>query len=281
MREIDLNLLQTKVKDAFIHSNYVLNDDIRDALKKAYQKEDYPKAKSVLEVLIKNYEIAEQGVYPLCQDTGVSVIFCQIGQDVRLINGSLQQVLNNAVAEAYEEGYLRKSLVSDVLTQRINTKDNTPAIIHYEIVPGDRLRLIVMPKGGGSENMSTLIMMKPSDGEEGIIDAVINHIKKIKGSPCPPLVVGIGIGGNFETCALLAKKSLIRELTEINPDPYLQTLEEKLLKLINETGIGPMGLGGKTTALKVNILTAPCHIASLPLAINIECHAHRYKIIDL
>lgn len=281
MREIDLNLLRDKVKDAFIHSNYVLNEDIRDALKAAYQKEDNPKARSVLEVLIKNYEIAEQGVYPLCQDTGVSVIFCEIGQDIQFINGSLQNVLNEAVAEAYEEGYLRKSMVNDVLNHRKNTQDNTPAIIHYELVAGDRLRLIIMPKGGGSENMSTLIMMKPADGEEGIIQAVIDHIKKIKGSPCPPLIVGIGIGGNFETCALLAKKSLLRELTSINPDPHLQDLEERLLEMINETGIGPMGLGGRTTALKVNILSLPCHIASLPVAINVECHAHRYKIIDL
>jgi len=279
MREIDLKYVQQKVKEAFIEANYNLNPDVRNALKQAFHNETEQKAKEVLQALIENYQIAEQGVFPLCQDTGVAVIFCELGQQISFINGSLNQCLQDAVKQAYQEGYLRKSMVDFPLYERINTKDNCPAIIHYELKDGSDLKITVMPKGGGSENMSKLAMLKPADGEQGVIDLVLSHIKEIAGNPCPPIIVGIGIGGNFESCALLAKKSLLTEIDHINDDPILAQLEDKLFKLINETGIGPMGLGGKSTCLKVSIKTLPCHIASLPVAINVECHAHRYKTI--
>ncbi|HOD53830.1 MAG TPA: fumarate hydratase [Candidatus Cloacimonadota bacterium] len=280
MRDIDLRQVKELVKKAFIEANYHLNHDVRDALDKACLSESNPKGKEVLQILTENYKIADEGNFPLCQDTGVAVIFCEIGQDIHFTNGDLNETLNNAVAEAYDSGFLRKSIVESPLYQRINTRNNTPAIIHYEIKSGDCLNITVMPKGGGSENMSCLAMLKPSDGEEGLINLVVNHIRQIKGNPCPPIIVGIGIGGNFETSALLAKKSLITEIDSVNPDPILAELEQKLMNLINETGIGPMGLGGNTTCLKVSILTKPCHIASLPVAINIECHAHRFKKIS-
>lgn len=281
MKEVDVNSVKQRVKEAFIDANYNLNKDVREALVDALQKETSPHGKEVLGALIENYQIAEQGTFPLCQDTGVAVIFCEIGQDIHFINGSLKEALNEAVREAYQSAFLRKSLVASPLFDRINTKDNTPAIIHYDIKPGSDLKISVMPKGGGSENMSTLVMLKPADGEQGLIDLVISHIKKIGGNPCPPIIVGIGIGGNFETCALLAKKALLTEIECKNEDPELASLEDKLKEEINQTGIGPMGLGGKNTCLKVSISTLPCHIASLPVAINIECHAHRYKTIHL
>ncbi len=279
MKEIDLDLVQQKVKEAFIDANYHLNPDVREALEKAYLIETNLQGKEVLRVLTDNYKIADEGNFPLCQDTGVAVIFCEIGQEIHFINGDLNHCLNHAVSEAYETAFLRKSIVDSPLYNRINTRQNTPAIIHYEIKSGDELKITVMPKGGGSENMSCLAMLKPADAEEGLINLVLSHIRKIGGNPCPPIIVGIGIGGNFETCAYLAKKSLITEIDTVNPDPALAELEQKLMNLINETGIGPMGLGGKTTCLKVSVKTLPCHIASLPVAINIECHAHRFKTI--
>ncbi|HOE91880.1 MAG TPA: fumarate hydratase, partial [Candidatus Cloacimonadota bacterium] len=235
MKEVDVNSVKQRVKEAFIDANYNLNKDVREALVDALQKETSPHGKEVLAALIENYQIAEQGTFPLCQDTGVAVIFCEIGQDIHFINGSLKEALNEAVREAYQSAFLRKSLVASPLFDRINTKDNTPAIIHYDIKPGSDLKISVMPKGGGSENMSTLVMLKPADGEQGLIDLVISHIKKIGGNPCPPIIVGIGIGGNFETCALLAKKALLTEIECKNEDPELASLEDKLKEEINQT----------------------------------------------
>lgn len=279
MREIDLTIVEKRIKEELIKANYHLNADMKLALQQAYEQESNERAKDILQVLIKNYTIADEGVFPICQDTGVSVVFCEIGEELVFTNGSFKSTINKAVAEAYKEASLRKSIVQDPLFKRENTKDNTPAICHFDIVPGDQLTIYVLPKGGGSENMSVLTMLKPSDGIEGLKKLVINQVIKAGGNPCPPLVIGIGVGGNFETCALLAKKSLLREIDEVNPDQRLAELEAEILQLVNETGIGPMGLGGKITALKVNILCSPCHIASLPVAINLECHAHRFKKI--
>jgi fumarate hydratase subunit alpha len=229
----------------------------------------------ILNTLAENYTLAEQHSIPLCQDTGTVVFFVEVGQDCHL-TGNLTEILNQAVREAYSENYFRKSIVADPVFQRINTRDNTPAIIHTEIVPGDQLTIHFALKGGGAENMSALRMLQPSDGLAGIKAFVLETIIKAGGNPCPPVIVGIGIGGNFETCALLAKKALFRELGSENPDPQWADFEQELLTAINETNIGPQGLGGKTTALAVHVLTAPCHIASLPVAVNLNCHAHRH-----
>jgi len=281
MRVIEAGLIRQRIKDEFINANYHLNQDIKDALSNAMQTETDERAKDILKVLTDNYKKADEGVFPICQDTGVAVVFCEIGDEINLSGINLKEIINEAVSEAYTEGFLRKSMVSDPIFSRINTKNNTPAICHFDFVKGDKLTLYVMPKGGGSENMSIVSMLKPADGVDGLKELLINRIRTAGGSPCPPLVIGIGIGGNFETCALLAKKSLLRELNEKNPDEKLAGLEAELLELVNQSGVGPMGLGGKTTALSVNILSMPCHIASLPVAINIECHAHRYKKIEI
>ncbi len=276
MREIYFDDIKSAVYKAIDKACHDLNDYTLNCLKEAYTKETTPLGKEVLSNILENAKIAHNEHTPMCQDTGIVTCFAYVGRDVHL-NCLLEDAINAGVKEAYEKLYLRKS-VSDPLT-RINTKDNTPAIVHMKIVEGDALRLVVAPKGAGSENMSKLIMLNPSDGVEGIKQFVVNTIKSAGGRPCPPLFLGIGIGGNFETCAALAKEALLR--TEPSKNPDVKALEEEIKELCNQTFVGPMGLGGNTTVFNVFINTLPCHIASLPIAINIQCHANRHEEVIL
>lgn len=277
MREIDVRLITEKVKELCIQANTELGEDVLRAFDRAIEKEESPLAIEILKELKENARIAREERVPICQDTGVAVLFLEIGQDVHLVGGDLKEALFEGVRKGYREGYLRKSMCHPFT--RANTGDNTPAILHTEMVPGDKVKLIVAPKGGGSENMSRVVMLTPSDGIEGMKRYVVQRVKESGSNPCPPTIIGVGIGGNFEQAALLAKKSLLRPLGTRNPDPELDRLESELLEEINRLGIGPQGLGGRTTSLAVHILMMPCHIASLPLAVNIQCHAHRHKEI--
>lgn len=277
MREINVSKITETVKKLCIDANYYLSEDMRKRFKEAKEKETFPVAQNVLDILIKNADIAQNEDMPMCQDTGMAVIFLEIGQEVHVTGGSIEAAVNEGVRQGYEEGYLRKSVVSDPLNGRVNTKDNTPAIIHYEIVPGDGFKITMAPKGFGSENMSGLKMLKPSEGVEGVKNFILKVVKDAGPNACPPLVVGIGIGGTFEKAAYLAKKSLLRSTDVRNSDGYYAKLEEEILEEINKLGIGPQGFGGRTTALAVNIETYPTHIAGLPVAVNINCHATRHK----
>jgi len=268
------------VEELCIEANLVLNRDIREALEKAEKVEESETGRSILQSLIKNAEIAANDRLAICQDTGMVIIFVELGQDAHIIGGSLEEAINQGVRQGYKKGYLRYSVVEDPL-RRKNTGDNTPAIIYYNIVEGDRLTLHVAPKGFGSENMSAVKMLKPSDGVEGVKKFVIDTVSKAGPNPCPPIIVGVGIGGSMDKAALLAKKALMRPIDESNPDPYYKDLEEELLKSINNLGIGPAGLGGRITALGVNIEVYPTHIAGLPVAVNIGCHVTRHKSITL
>ena len=261
-------------------ANYDLGEDVYNALKEGVSREESPVGKDVLSQLIENADIARSDRVPMCQDTGVAVVFVELGQDVHIMGGLLADAINAGVAKGYKEGYLRKSMVSHPL-ERKNTGDNTPAVIYTDIVPGDKLKITIAPKGGGSENMSGIKMLKPSDGVEGVKKFVVELVKAAGSNPCPPIIVGVGIGGTMDKAAFLAKKALLREIGEHNPNPSDADLESELLKLVNDTGIGPAGLGGRVTALAVNVETYPCHIASLPLAVNIQCHAARHKEIVL
>lgn len=277
MREVNVKDLIPIVKKLCIDANYNMGEDVIAKIKEFKEKEESPTAISVLDILLKNYELASNEKMPICQDTGIAVCFVEIGQDVHLVGGDFTDAINEGVRQGYKDGYLRKSMVDDPIIDRINTKDNTPAIIYTEIVPGDKIKITVAPKGGGSENMSEVKMMKAADGIKGVVDFVVDRISRSGGNPCPPIVVGVGLGGNFEQSALLAKKSLLRSLTEVNPDPKWAEVEKEILEKVNNLGIGPQGLGGRTTALAVNILTKPCHIASMPVAVNVQCHAARHK----
>jgi len=277
MREVNVKDLISIVKKLCIDANYYMGEDIIQRIKELKVKEESPTAKSVLDILLKNYELAEKEQMPICQDTGVAVCFIEIGQDVHLVGGDFTDAINEGVRQGYKDGYLRKSMVNDPIIDRVNTKDNTPAIIYTDIVPGDKIKITIAPKGGGSENMSEVKMMKAADGIEGVVEFVVDRIKRSGGNPCPPIVVGVGLGGNFEQSALLAKKSLLRPLTEKNSDPKWAEVEEEILEKVNNLGIGPQGLGGRTTALGVHILSKPCHIASMPVAVNVQCHAARHK----
>lgn len=277
MRTIDVKEIIPLVKKLCIDSNYYIGDDVIDKIKEFKAKEESETAKEVLDILLENYELSAQEKMPICQDTGVAVIFVEIGQDVHITGGNFVEALNEGVRQGYQDGYLRKSMVDDPIIERKNTKDNTPALIYTDIVPGEKLKITVAPKGGGSENMSEVKMMKAADGIEGVIDFVVDRIKRSGGNPCPPVVVGVGLGGNFEQSALLAKKSLLRSLNEKNPDHKWAEVEAEILKKVNDLGIGPQGLGGRTTALAVHILHKPCHIASMPVAVNVQCHADRHK----
>ena len=279
MRTINVSEITSAVKKLCMDANFYLEEDVIEALKKGIEKEESPLGKAILQELLENAEIAKDEQVPMCQDTGFAVVFVDIGQDVHFEGGSIKDAINEGVRQGYSEGYLRKS-ICDPFT-RANTKDNTPAIIHYEIVPGDKIKITIAPKGGGSENMSRVMMLKPADGKEGIMNYVVQRCKEAGGNPCPPVVVGVGIGGTFETAALLAKKALLRPLGSKNPDAELAEMEEQLLKRINAIGSGPMGLGGRIYSLGVHIIKHPCHIASLPLAVNINCHAHRHKSIEI
>jgi len=277
MREVNVKDLIPVVKKLCIDANYYMGEDVIAKIKEFKRKEESPTGISVLDILLENYELAAKEQMPICQDTGIAVCFVEIGQDIHLIGGDFTAAMNEGVRQGYEDGYLRKSMVADPIIDRINTKDNTPAIIYTEIVPGDKIKITIAPKGGGSENMSEVKMMKAADGIKGVIDFVVDRISRSGGNPCPPIVVGVGLGGNFEQSALLAKKSLLRSLTEKNPDPKWEKVEEEILEKINNLGIGPQGLGGITTALGVSILSKPCHIASMPVAVNVQCHAARHK----
>lgn len=276
MREINVKLIEDKVRELAIEANYYLPKDIKDRIRDSKKNEDYPIAKDILEKIEENYSIAEKDYKPLCQDTGMACLFLEIGQDVHFVGGLLENSINNGVRRAYKDGYLRKSVVTDPI-ERINSNDNTPAIINYKIVSGDKVKIIFSPKGFGSENMSALKMLKPSDGIEGIKKFVIDSVINAGGNPCPPIVVGVGIGGTFDRVAYLAKKALIRDIDIRNENKFYKNLEEELLEKINELGIGPQGFGGKTTALAVNVEVFATHIAGLPVAVNINCHSTRHK----
>ena len=275
MREIAVNEITSLVADMCIKSNCLLNEDIESAIKDGLTTETNPLAADILESILKNAEIAKRDIVPICQDTGMAVFFLKLGQEVHITNGNLYDAINSGVRKGYESGYLRKSVVSDPL-RRKNTGDNTPAIIHTEIVPGDTLEITIAPKGFGSENMSAVKMLKPSDGLDGVIDFVTETVRKASGNPCPPIVVGVGIGGTMEKAALLSKQALLRDIRECNPDEFYAQLEADLLEKINSLDIGPQGYGGRTTALGVNIETFPTHIAGLPVAVNISCHVTRH-----
>ncbi len=280
MRELDLQRVTDEVERMCIEGNYFIGKEVLDKIKEAYAKEESEVGKNILGQIIENDEIAANEQVPMCQDTGIVVVFLEVGTEVR-IPGDIYAAINEGVRRGYEKGYLRKSVVKDPL-DRVNTKDNTPAVIHTTLVPGsDKVKIVVAPKGGGSENMSALRMLKPSDGIAGIKKLVVETIKNAGGNPCPPIIVGVGIGGNFEKSAILAKKAVLRDINDKSSSPINAKLEEELLELINKTGVGPLGLGGRTTALAVKVETYPCHIAALPVAININCHAARHKEVEL
>lgn len=277
MKEIHVSTITETVQKLCIEANYYISEDVTECMKTNLKKEDSPVGKEILSQILENNVLAAEKQIPMCQDTGVAVIFLEIGQDVHFVGGSLQEAIQEGVRQGYEKGYLRKSMVYDPIYERKNTKDNTPAVIHTDIVPGDSVKITIAPKGAGSENMSELRMMTPSDGFEGVIQFVVDRVKKASGNPCPPVIVGIGLGGNFEQSAILSKKALLRPLGSRHPEPKLAELETVLLEKINKLGIGPMGLGGRTTALDVHIEAMACHIASMPVAINLQCHASRHK----
>lgn len=277
MRKIDVEEITKNIKEMCIEANHFLTDDMDQAMKKAVCQEKAPLGKQILEQLQDNLKIAGQDMIPICQDTGMAVIFMEIGQDVHFEGGSLENAINEGVRQGYVEGYLRKSVVDDPIIRK-NTNDNTPAIIHYSIIPGETVKITVAPKGFGSENMSRVFMLKPADGIEGVKNAIMTAVKDAGPNACPPMVVGVGIGGTFEKCALMAKKALTRPVNEHSDIPYVKELEEEMLEKINKTGIGPGGLGGTITALAVNVLTYPTHIAGLPVGINICCHVNRHSV---
>ena len=277
MREIQASQITETIARLAIEANHFLGEDVVAALKKARETEESSAGRDVLDQLLKNVEIAKQGTFPLCQDTGVAVVAVELGQEVHVVGGDLFQAIHEGVRQGYTSGYLRKSMVAQPFSERKNTKDNTPAMIHTDIVPGDKLKVTIMPKGGGCENMSALAMLTPSAGRKGVIDFIVNTMDKAGSNPCPPTIVGVGVGGSADQAMWLAKKSLLRPLDQPNPDSENAALEKELLEKINNLGIGPMGLGGRTTSLAVHVLTTPCHIASMPVGLNVQCHSARYK----
>ncbi|WP_027184766.1 fumarate hydratase [Desulfovibrio inopinatus] len=279
MRTVQASEIIEAVATMAVHSNRILPNDIRQRFDECAAKETSDAAKEIFRQLKENYELAEETGLPLCQDTGLAVLFVELGEDVKVEGMNIREAINEGVRKGYEEGYLRKS-ACDPLT-RANTKDNTPAIIHFDIVPGDKIKISFMAKGGGSENMSRVTMLAPAQGWEGIKKFVLNRVAEAGPNPCPPTIVGIGIGGTFELAPILAKKALLRKLDDTNPDEKLAAMEDELLTEINKLGIGPMGLGGATTTLAVKIRMHPCHIASLPLAVNIQCHSARHEEVEI
>ena len=277
MRSISVSEITRQIRDMCIEANHFLSPDMKKVFEDSIKKERSPLGKQILEQLDENLVIAGEDMIPICQDTGMAVVFLKIGQEVFIEGGSLTDAVNQGVREGYVNGYLRKSVVRDPI-ERENTRDNTPAVIHYDIVPGDQIEIMVAPKGFGSENMSRVFMLKPADGAEGIKNAVLEAVREAGPNACPPVVVGVGIGGTFEKCALLAKKALTRPVNERSCVPYVKEMEEELLERINRSGIGPGGLGGSTTALAVNINTYPTHIAGLPVAVNMCCHVNRHCV---
>ncbi len=275
MREIQASDVTQTVRRLCIEANCRLPADMRACIARCRDEEKWPIARDILDRIIENYEIADRDFAPICQDTGMACVFLEIGQDVH-VNGDLAEAVNEGVRRGYADGYLRKSVVADPL-RRMNTGDNTPAMIYYELVPGDRLKITVAPKGFGSENMSRIAMLRPSDGEDGVKDFVVRCAEEAGPNPCPPIVIGVGIGGTFERAALMAKKALMRPVDVRNDDPFYAAMEAELLERVNALGIGPQGFGGKTTALAVNIIACPTHIAGLPVAVNINCHVTRHQ----
>ena len=275
MRNISVEEITKNIKEMCIEANHFLSEDMKESLKKAEKNEKSPLGKQILEQLEENLQIAGEEMIPICQDTGMAVIFIKIGQEVHFEGGNLENAINEGVRQGYTEGFLRKSVVDDPII-RNNTKDNTPAVIHYEIVDGENVSITMAPKGFGSENMSKVFMLKPADGIDGVKNAVIQAVKEAGPNACPPIVVGVGIGGTFEKCTLLSKKALTRNVNEYSNIPYVKEMEEELLEKINQSGIGPGGLGGTQTALAVNIETYPTHIAGLPVAVNMCCHVNRH-----
>lgn len=275
MRSVDASEITKNIKEMCIEATHFLSDDMKEVFNKAHESEESPLGRQIIGQLMENLNIAASDMIPICQDTGMAVVFIKVGQEVHIENGNLTDAINEGVRQGYTEGYLRKSVVEDPIYRK-NTKDNTPAIIHYEIVDGDKVDITVAPKGFGSENMSRVFMLKPADGIEGVKNAILTAVKDAGPNACPPMVVGVGIGGTFEKCALMAKHALTRNLHEESPVPYVRELEAELLEKINNLGIGPAGLGGRTTAFAVNIETYPTHIAGLPVAVNICCHVNRH-----
>lgn len=280
MRDISAEEITRNIKKMCIEANYSLTEDMQDRLNEAEEKEVSPLGRKIIDQLQENLEIAGNDRIPICQDTGMAVVFAEVGQDVHITGGLLTDAINEGVREGYTEGYLRKSVVGDPI-ERVNTKDNTPAVIHYDIVPGDKIKLTVAPKGFGSENMSRIFMLKPADGIEGVKNAILTAVRDAGPNACPPMVVGVGIGGTFEKCALIAKKALTRNTGTHSEIQWVADLEKEMLDRINRLGIGPAGLGGSTTALAVNINTYPTHIAGLPVAVNICCHVNRHSVREI
>ena len=275
MREVNVKLVSDAVKDLSISTNCILGDEEVAYIKKMVDVEESPTGKEILNLMLENARIAREEMIPICQDTGFTVVFLEVGQDVHFTGGDLNEAIADGVRRGYTEGFLRKSILADPI-KRNNTGDNTPPVIHLSLVPGDKVTVTIAPKGGGSENMSAVKMLKPAEGIEGVKNFVVERVDSAGGNPCPPVVVGVGIGGTFEKCAYLAKKALLRPLGSRHPDAFYAGVEEELLKRINATGVGPQGLGGRVTALDVHIETYPCHIASLPAAVNLNCHASRH-----
>ena len=276
MREVNVSIITDNIKEMCIEANHFLTDDMKNVFENAVKNEESALGKQVLGQLEENLKVAGEDMIPICQDTGMAVVFINVGQDVHLTGGDITDAINEGVRRGYVEGYLRKSVVKDSI-YRENTKDNTPAVIHFNIVPGDKVDITVAPKGFGSENMSRVFMLKPADGIEGVKEAILTAVKDAGPNACPPMVVGVGIGGTFEKCAYLAKKALTRDLNEESPVEYVRNLEKEMLEKINKLGIGPGGLGGTQTALAINIETYPTHIAGLPVAVNICCHVNRHS----
>lgn len=277
MREIKSSAITEVVGRLFQEANFELGEDVLAALKKAWRNEESPLGREVIDIILKNANIAANEKIPLCQDCGVAVVFLELGQEVCIVGGELCAAVNEGVRRACDEGYLRKSMVSQPFSARINTGDNTPAIIYTDVVPGDKLRIIVMPKGGGSENMSRLSMMPPAYGRQGVVEFVVNTVDEAWSNPCPPIIVGVGIGGTAEKALMLAKRALLRKVGEPNPDAEIADLEREILPKVNNLGIGPMGYGGRITALAVHVESFPSHISSLPVAVNLQCHSARHK----
>ena len=281
MREIDVAAIQDAVAQLCIKANYYLPEDVRHALERAMEAEESSLGRETLRDILENAELAGKKRVPICQDTGLAVVFLEVGQDVHIIGGDINAAIDEGVRRGYDSGYLRKSTVDDPLFARKNLGDNTPAIVHTKIVPGDKIKLILAPKGGGSENMSALCMLTPSDGEKGVRRFIIDTVDKAGSNPCPPVIVGVGIGGTIEKTALLAKQALLRDIGQYNPNPEIERLERELLSDINKLGIGPQGFGGRTTALAVHIETFPAHIASMPVAVNLQCHVARHREVEI